>query len=162
MCRLPQIWTTRPAASWQLDQLGRTTPCAKKRIGANNDYFGPPVRSRSNTICTIVLSRPCCYAIVLLSDHTSRCSPLLFSSHKACLATRHTLSELEPTVPLQLLTNSKQLFNSFCNATRTLEKIIAIDIAGVRKLCAILEGFDKMENNDVGLGRSYANLRLEA
>lgn len=55
-------------------------------------------------------------------------------AYDGAYSTRHTLSKLVGrTVPLQMLTYSKQTFDCSSNATHTPEKRIAMDIGAFMK-----------------------------
>lgn len=113
--------------------------------------------------------------VVFIGDSIDRVIPLIFKSYKARRVTRSVLGaeliafsdmfdvsytlrcELEhlcggDTVPVQLFTDNKTLFDVVSKGSRTSEKRLMLDIACTR------EGFKKMEINDIGLIRSVDNI----
>lgn len=56
------------------------------------------------------------------------------------------------TVPLEMLTDSRQLFDAVCNSTRTKERRLMIDLAAAK------ESFWRKEITDLGFIRSADNL----
>lgn len=64
----------------------------------------------------------------------------------AAFTTQHTLQKLlQRKVKLQMLTDSKQLFDAITRSTRTKERRLMIDIAAAK------ESFEKREISDLGL-----------
>lgn len=111
--------------------------------------------------------------ILFLSD-TKSVIPIIFKSYKSKRVTKSPMSaeviafadmfdagialkrEIEwmigQKVPLQLLTDSKCMFDVISSGTRTSEKRTMIDIAAAR------EGFRDMEISDIGFIRSAHNI----
>lgn len=111
---------------------------------------------------------------VFLTDKTETVIPIIFKSHKSKRITRSPMSaeviafadmfdasaslkqEMEWLlgihIPLQLLTDSKCLFDIICSGSRTSEKRTMIDVAATR------EGFLVKIISDIGFVRGTENI----
>ena len=112
--------------------------------------------------------------IVFLMDDSGACAPLIYKSRKCrrvvrsamaaesiafadCLDDAYTVKvELERmlgrSISLEMLTDSKQLFDAVCNSTRTKERRLMLDIDAAK------QAFRRKEISDLGLIRSGENL----
>ena len=76
----------------------------------------------------------------------------LAEAYDAAFALKHTLSQvLQRDVPVRVLVDSKQVFDSIAHSTRTKERRVVIDLASVK------QGFERREI-DLGLVESEHNL----
>lgn len=112
--------------------------------------------------------------ILFLADDSSSVVPILFKSYKARRVTRSAMSGeviafsdlfdaaaalaaelkniLNQTIPVQLLTDSKSLFDVISKGSRTSEKRTMLDVAAAR------EGFRDRVISDIGFVRSSQNV----
>lgn len=112
--------------------------------------------------------------IILLMDDSEQAAPIYFKSYKSRRVTRSPMAAeviafsdmfnvtaalsddlghiLSKPIPVQLLTDSKCLFDVISKGPRTSEKRIMLDIAAAR------EGFKEKTISDIGLVRSEHNI----
>lgn len=111
--------------------------------------------------------------IVLICDKHDRCNIIHYSSHKSrrivrsvlggeiyafadaldfAYTTKHDLEAmLDRQIPLQMLTDSKSLFDVITKSSNTSERRLMTDIHSVR------EAYNKFEISDIGFIRTHNN-----
>lgn len=116
------------------------------------------------------------YVILLVND-TNQAAPIVFRSYKARRVTRYVMpgkiiafsykfnyaidltnelsQMLKKRIPLQLLTDSKCLFDVISKGSRTSEKRMILDTAAAR------EGIKEGVASDIGFIRSSTNIKFE-